>query len=64
MIDVYKRQGVVLPRIVNGGIHMDGFLYVVDAKASFGEKEKKLEILKDPHTGAFEMCIRDRYRLA
>lgn len=50
---LYYVGGVVLPLIVNGGIHMDGFLDVVDARASFGDKEKKLEILKDPHTGAF-----------
>lgn len=45
--------GVVLPILINGGIHMDGFLDVVDAKASYGDKEKKLDILKDPHVGAF-----------
>lgn len=50
---LYYVGGVVLPLIVNGGIHMDGFLDVVDAKASFGDQEKKLDILKDPHTGAF-----------
>lgn len=50
---LYYTGGVVLPLIINGGIHMDGFLDVIDARASFGDKEKKLEILKDPHTGAF-----------
>lgn len=45
--------GTVLPLLVTGGIHMDGFLDVTDARSSFGEKEKKLEILKDPHIGAF-----------
>ncbi|MEY8353782.1 adenosylcobinamide-GDP ribazoletransferase [Lachnospiraceae bacterium 54-53] len=42
-----------LPVLVTGGIHMDGLLDVIDARASYGDKEKKLEILKDPHTGAF-----------
>ena len=32
---------------------MDGFLDVTDARSSYGSREKKLEILKDPHTGAF-----------
>lgn len=50
---LYYVGGVVLPILVNGGIHMDGFLDVVDAKASYGDRDKKLEILKDPHTGAF-----------
>jgi adenosylcobinamide-GDP ribazoletransferase len=44
---------VVIPVLVTGGIHMDGLLDVIDAKSSHGEIEKKLEILKDPHTGAF-----------
>jgi len=44
---------VALPVLVTGGIHMDGFLDVIDARASHGDREKKLEILKDPHTGAF-----------
>ena len=43
----------VTPLIINGGIHMDGFLDTVDALSSYGDKEKKLEILKDPHCGAF-----------
>ena len=32
---------------------MDGFLDVVDARSSCLPRERKLEILKDPHTGAF-----------
>lgn len=43
----------MLPLLVTGGIHMDGFLDTTDALHSYGEKEKKLAILKDPHTGAF-----------
>ena len=42
-----------LPILLTGGIHMDGFLDTVDAKSSYQSKEVKLEILKDPHTGAF-----------
>lgn len=44
---------VVTPILITGGIHMDGFLDTVDAKSSYGSKEEKLSILKDPHTGAF-----------
>ena len=36
---------------------MDGFLDTCDARASFGDREKKLEILKDPHTGAFGVIL-------
>lgn len=43
----------VIPIAVSGGIHMDGFLDTVDALCSYGDPEKKLAILKDPHAGAF-----------
>lgn len=50
---IFAALGTALPILVTGGIHMDGYLDVTDARASYGEKEKKLEILKDPHVGAF-----------
>ena len=43
----------VLPILMTGGIHMDGYLDTCDAIHSYGSREKKLEILKDPHVGAF-----------
>lgn len=43
----------VIPILVTGGIHMDGFCDTVDALSSFRTKEKRLEILKDPHIGSF-----------
>ena len=45
--------GAAVPLAVTGGIHMDGFLDTMDALGSYGSREKKLEIMKDPHTGAF-----------
>jgi len=42
-----------LPILITGGIHFDGFLDTQDALNSHQSKERKLEILKDPHTGAF-----------
>lgn len=47
--------GAVIPVIVTGGIHVDGFMDTADALHSYAEKEKKLEILKDPHIGAFSV---------
>lgn len=49
------RAGVlcVIPILVTGGIHMDGFLDTMDALSSYQTRERKLEILKDSHTGAF-----------
>ena len=49
----YAAAGTALPIGITGGIHMDGFLDVTDARASWGERQQKLEILKDPHIGAF-----------
>lgn len=43
----------VLPVLISGGIHMDGFLDTQDALSSWQSEEKRLEILKDPHVGAF-----------
>ena len=43
----------VLPVLVTGGIHLDGYLDTADARASYGDREKKLNILKDSHVGAF-----------
>lgn len=44
---------MVLPLIITGGIHMDGFCDTTDALSSHQPRERKLEILKDSHTGAF-----------
>lgn len=45
----------VLPVLVTGGIHLDGFLDTVDARSSHQDRERKLEILKDSHIGAFAL---------
>ena len=42
-----------LPLLVIGGIHLDGYMDTSDALASHGDKEKKLEVMSDPHNGAF-----------
>ena len=39
--------------MITGGIHMDGFADTMDARSSYGSREKKQAILEDPHTGAF-----------
>lgn len=53
--DVLIRGAVaaLLPLLVTGGIHMDGYMDTTDALASWAPQEKRLEILKDSHTGAF-----------
>ena len=39
--------------VLTGGLHVDGWIDMSDAFFSYGEKEKRLEILDDPRTGAF-----------
>ena len=43
----------LIPVLVTGGIHLDGYSDTCDALASHASQEKKLEILKDPHVGSF-----------
>ena len=45
--------------LYTGGIHMDGFMDTMDALGSARPREEKLQILKDPHTGAFAVlsCV-------
>lgn len=44
---------VALPAALSGAIHLDGFCDTCDALSSHQSRERKLEILKDSHTGAF-----------
>ncbi|WP_053363101.1 adenosylcobinamide-GDP ribazoletransferase [Bacillus sp. FJAT-27251] len=39
--------------ILTGGIHIDGWMDASDAYFSFRDKDKRLEIMSDPRTGAF-----------
>ncbi len=44
---------ILIPILITGGFHVDGFMDVSDALHSYQPREKKLEIMKDPHIGAF-----------
>ncbi|MBO6015200.1 MAG: adenosylcobinamide-GDP ribazoletransferase [Lachnospiraceae bacterium] len=46
---------LAIPLIITGGIHVDGFLDTEDALHSYASMHRKLEILKDPHVGAFAL---------
>lgn len=50
---LYAAVKTVIPIAVTGGIHLDGFIDTSDALASCQSKGKKLEIMSDPHIGAF-----------
>lgn len=41
--------------IITGGLHLDGYMDTMDALKSYGDRNKKLEILSDPHIGAFSV---------
>ena len=53
----------VLPVILSGGIHLDGFCDTADALASHAEPERKREIMKDSHAGAFAVIACGAYLL-
>lgn len=51
---IIRAAGITLiPAAVSGGVHLEGFCDVSDALASRAEPEKKRQIMKDPHIGAF-----------
>jgi len=43
----------IIPVLVTGGIHLDGYADTCDALASHAPAERKQEILQDPHVGSF-----------
>lgn len=49
----------LIPVLVTGGIHLDGFMDTCDALASHADREKKLAIMQDSHAGAFAVlgCV-------
>ena len=44
---------LLIPILVTGGFHLDGYMDVKDALSAYADREKKLEILKDPNVGSF-----------
>lgn len=54
---------MAVPLLLTGGFHVDGFMDTMDALHSYSPKEKKLEILKDPHIGAFAVIALAAYGL-
>ena len=54
---------LLIPIALSGGIHLDGFCDTCDALSSHQTRERKLEILKDSHTGAFAIICCGLYLL-
>ncbi|MBE5871288.1 MAG: adenosylcobinamide-GDP ribazoletransferase [Lachnospiraceae bacterium] len=53
----------IAPILITGGIHMDGYMDTKDAMSSYQTKERRLEIMKDPHIGAFSVISLIGYSL-
>ena len=57
---IFSAVSVLIPVMVTGGIHIDGFCDVTDAVSSYGDKDKRLKIMSDSHVGAFavmHLCL-------
>ena len=54
---------VAIPIFISGGIHLDGYCDTCDALACWQNKERRWEILKDPHMGAFALIRCNIYLL-
>ncbi len=54
---------VIVPVIVSGATHVDGFIDTVDAICSKKTVEGKLAILKDTHTGSYAIIMTISYFL-
>lgn len=61
---LYSVVLTLIPVLVTGGIHLDGLLDTADALSAYQPRERRLEILKDPHTGAFAIITCCMYFLA
>ncbi|WP_297208843.1 adenosylcobinamide-GDP ribazoletransferase [uncultured Flavonifractor sp.] len=60
---LFAAVALLLPIAFSGGIHLDGFCDTCDALSSHQSRERKLEILKDSHTGAFAIICCGLYLL-
>lgn len=61
---LFAAGATLVPVIITGGIHLDGWCDVSDALSSWQTKERRLEILKDSHIGAFALICLSCYMLA
>ncbi len=58
MGDMAKAAAVIIINIlITGGIHIDGYMDTMDALHSYQPADRKLEILKDAHIGAFAVIM-------
>lgn len=61
---LFAAGATLVPVLITGGIHLDGWCDVSDALSSWQTRERRLEILKDSHIGAFALICLACYMLA
>lgn len=49
----FTALALAIPLLVTGGFHVDGYMDTTDALQSWKSRAERLEILQDPHIGAF-----------
>lgn len=59
----YLLIAAAIPILITGGFHVDGYMDTMDALHSYQSRERKLEILKDSHIGAFSVIMLVLYYL-
>lgn len=59
----YLLIAAAIPILITGGFHVDGYMDTMDALHSYQSRERKLEILKDSHVGAFSVIMLALYYL-
>jgi adenosylcobinamide-GDP ribazoletransferase len=62
--DLFAKGATLIPLLLTGGIHMAGYCDCIDALSSRRDRKKMLEILKDPHIGAFAVIYCAVYLIA
>ncbi|GGF29533.1 adenosylcobinamide-GDP ribazoletransferase [Halobacillus andaensis] len=48
---------IIIPIVLSGGLHLDGLMDTGDAYFSYQDPEKRLDVMKDPRTGAFGVMV-------
>lgn len=61
---LFAALAALLPLLVTGGIHLDGFIDTWDALSSRKDRAGMLRVMKDPHVGAFGAMAVAAYLLA
>ena len=59
----FAAVSAAIPLLISGGIHLDGFCDTTDAVFSYKSRAERLDIMRDPHVGAFGSMFTALYLL-